>query len=89
MIPEGMHRRSVDVPVEHLDALETASEQDGVSVPTRLAALVQLWVTDADCRQQVAAIGQEIEAGKLLRKQAAAAIAQQHRWPSKGSTSSS
>lgn len=83
MIPEGMRRRSVDVPLEHLDALEAAVEQDGVSVPTRLAALVQLWVTDATCRQQVAVIGQEIEAGKLQRKQAAAAIAQQHRWPAK------
>ncbi|MDN5780294.1 MAG: hypothetical protein L0H96_25820 [Humibacillus sp.] len=84
-----MRRRSVDVPLEHLDALEAAVEHDGVSVPTRLAALVQLWVDDVDCRRQVAVIGQEIEAGKLLRKQAAAAIAQQHRWPARGSDTSS
>ena len=83
MIPEGMRRRTVDVPLEHLDALEAAANQDGVSVPTRLAALVQLWMDDADCQRRAAAIGLEITAAKLQRKQAAALIAQQHRWPSK------
>ncbi|WP_347350385.1 hypothetical protein [Intrasporangium sp.] len=70
-----MQRKSVDLPIEHVHQLEAAERADGASPPTRLAALVQVWVEDPAVQQQVRQVAVQMTTQKRRRRQDAAARA--------------
>lgn len=81
--PEGMSRRTADIPIEHLAALDAAKKRDRIGAAARIRAMVQVWVEDPDVRSRVDAIAAKSHQAWTVRRQANAAKARSVRWVTK------
>jgi len=79
-LPEGMSRRTVDLPEEPSALLDTAKRQDGIGAAARIRAMVRVWVEDPVVRARVDALAAQSHAEWTRRLQANAAKARSARW---------
>ena len=79
-LPEGMSRRTVDLPQEHSALLDTAKGHDGIGAAARIRAMVRVWVEDPVVRARVDALAAQSRSEWTRRLQANAAKARSVRW---------
>ncbi len=81
--PEGMARRTTDIPIEYLAEMRAAKARDGIGDSTRIRAMVQVWSEDPEVRSRVEEIAAASLAAWTATRQENAAKARSGRWPHK------
>lgn len=81
--PEGMARRTTDIPIEHLAQMQAAKARDGIGDATRIRAMVQVWAEDPEVRSRVEQLAAASLAAWTATRQQNAAKARSARWPRK------